>query len=182
MTRASFALRRSHALAARARRGGTRAAQHAVQSARRSTARIVPTRRQDARAPRPDVDEDDARQRRAARRLGEARPAARLVPDQLRRRRESVRAGRTRPGSASFVAQMLTEGTTHRTGDQISNDLQLLGTSVGTAIGGESGRMCVSVDEGQVRADARDSRRRAREPDVPAAGARSASRARRSSR
>jgi len=48
-------------------------------------------------------------------------------------------AGKT--GLANFVAGMLTEGTTHRTGDQISNDLQLLGTSVGTFIGGESGRM-----------------------------------------
>ena len=36
---------------------------------------------------------------------------------------------------------MLSEGTTHRTGDQISNELQLLGTSVSTQIGAESGRM-----------------------------------------
>ena len=48
-------------------------------------------------------------------------------------------AGKT--GLASLVASMLTEGTTHRTGDQISNDLQLLGTTIGTGIGGESGRM-----------------------------------------
>ena len=48
-------------------------------------------------------------------------------------------AGKT--GLASFVASMLTEGTTHRTGDQISNDLQLLGTSVGSLIASESGRM-----------------------------------------
>jgi len=47
----------------------------------------------------------------------------------------------TKTGLATFVASMLTEGTTHRTGDQISNDLQLLGTSVGTAISAESGRM-----------------------------------------
>jgi zinc protease len=47
----------------------------------------------------------------------------------------------TKTGLANFVAGMLTEGTTHRTGDQISNDLQLLGTSVGTFISGESGRM-----------------------------------------
>lgn len=44
-------------------------------------------------------------------------------------------------GLASFVASMLTEGTTHRTGDQISNDLQLLGTSVGSSIGNESGQI-----------------------------------------
>jgi zinc protease len=47
----------------------------------------------------------------------------------------------TKTGLANFVATMLTEGTTHRTGNQISNDLQLLGTSVGTQIGAESGRM-----------------------------------------
>jgi zinc protease len=44
-------------------------------------------------------------------------------------------------GLASFVASMLSEGTTHRTGDQISNDLQLLGSSIGTSISSESGRM-----------------------------------------
>jgi len=44
-------------------------------------------------------------------------------------------------GLASFVASMLSEGTTHRSGDQISNELQLLGTSIGTSISGESGRM-----------------------------------------
>src|SRR5690348_5841431 len=44
-------------------------------------------------------------------------------------------------GVGSFVASMLSEGTTHRTGDQISNELQLLGTSVVTQINGESGRM-----------------------------------------
>ena len=44
-------------------------------------------------------------------------------------------------GLASFVASMLSEGTTHRTGDQISNELQLLGTSITTNIGSESGQM-----------------------------------------
>ena len=44
-------------------------------------------------------------------------------------------------GLGQVVASMLTEGTTHRTGDQISNDLQLLGgTGVGAGIGSESGR------------------------------------------
>jgi predicted Zn-dependent peptidase len=46
-----------------------------------------------------------------------------------------------KPGLAGFVAGMLSEGTTHRSGDQISNDLQLLGTSVNASIGGESGRI-----------------------------------------
>lgn len=44
-------------------------------------------------------------------------------------------------GLASFVASMLSEGTTRRTGDQISNDLQLLGTGINASIGGESGRI-----------------------------------------
>ena len=44
-------------------------------------------------------------------------------------------------GLASFVAQMLSEGTTHRTGEQLSNDLQLLGTNIGSGIDRESGRM-----------------------------------------
>jgi zinc protease len=44
-------------------------------------------------------------------------------------------------GLASFVAQMLSEGTTHRTGEQLSSDLQLLGTSIGALIERESGRM-----------------------------------------
>ena len=44
-------------------------------------------------------------------------------------------------GLAGLVASMLTEGTTHRTGDQISNDLQLLGTTINTSIAGETGRM-----------------------------------------
>ncbi|HWJ14961.1 MAG TPA: pitrilysin family protein [Gemmatimonadaceae bacterium] len=46
-----------------------------------------------------------------------------------------------KPGLANFVANMLSEGTTHRNGDQISNDLQLLGTEVNAFIGGESGRV-----------------------------------------
>ena len=44
-------------------------------------------------------------------------------------------------GLASFVASMMSEGTTHRTGDQLSNDLQLLGTSINTSIAGESGQI-----------------------------------------
>jgi predicted Zn-dependent peptidase len=42
-------------------------------------------------------------------------------------------------GLASFTSQMMSEGTATRTGDEISNALQLLGTSVGFGIGGESG-------------------------------------------
>ncbi|HEX6052157.1 MAG TPA: pitrilysin family protein [Gemmatimonadaceae bacterium] len=42
-------------------------------------------------------------------------------------------------GLASMVASMLSEGTKNRTGDQLSADLQLLGTNIGAGIGGESG-------------------------------------------
>jgi zinc protease len=48
-------------------------------------------------------------------------------------------AGKT--GLGQIVGQMLTEGTTRRTGDQISNDLQLLGTGVGAGVSAESGRI-----------------------------------------
>src|SRR5438093_4748039 len=42
-------------------------------------------------------------------------------------------------GVASLTAQMLNEGTSTRTGDQLADAQQLLGTRVGAAIGGESG-------------------------------------------
>jgi zinc protease len=44
-----------------------------------------------------------------------------------------------KPGLGSLTASMMTEGTTLRSGDDISNALQLLGTSIGFAIGGEGG-------------------------------------------
>ena len=44
-----------------------------------------------------------------------------------------------KPGLGSLTASMMTEGTTLRSGDDISNALQLLGTTVGFGIGGESG-------------------------------------------
>ena len=44
-------------------------------------------------------------------------------------------------GLANMVASMLTEGTTHRNGDQLANDLQLLGTTINTNIGDERGSM-----------------------------------------
>lgn len=47
----------------------------------------------------------------------------------------------TKTGLAGFVASMLTEGTSHRSGDQISNDLQMLGTSIGSSIGTEAGQI-----------------------------------------
>jgi len=42
-------------------------------------------------------------------------------------------------GVASFTASMLSEGTTTRTGDQLADAQQLLGTRIGTGIGGETG-------------------------------------------
>ncbi|HET9423945.1 MAG TPA: pitrilysin family protein [Gemmatimonadaceae bacterium] len=44
-----------------------------------------------------------------------------------------------KPGLGSITASMMTEGTTLRSGDDISNALQLLGTTVGFGIGGEGG-------------------------------------------
>jgi zinc protease len=46
-----------------------------------------------------------------------------------------------RTGLASLTASMLSEGTTTRDGEALSNALQLLGTSVSVNIGGESGSM-----------------------------------------
>jgi zinc protease len=42
-------------------------------------------------------------------------------------------------GVASFTAQMLNEGTTTRTGDQLADAQQLLGTRIGAGVGAESG-------------------------------------------
>ena len=44
-----------------------------------------------------------------------------------------------RRGLAAITSAMLTEGTTTKTGDQLSDALQLLGTNVGGNIGGEEG-------------------------------------------
>ena len=44
-----------------------------------------------------------------------------------------------RRGLGSMTSSMLTEGTTTRTGDQLSDALQLLGTNVNANVGGEEG-------------------------------------------
>lgn len=44
-----------------------------------------------------------------------------------------------RKGVAAMTATMLSEGTTTKTGDQISDALQMLGTGVGAGVGGEEG-------------------------------------------
>src|SRR2546425_6310594 len=46
-----------------------------------------------------------------------------------------------RRGLASITSSMLTEGTTTKTGDQLSDALQLLGTNVNTNVGAEEGSM-----------------------------------------
>ena len=46
-----------------------------------------------------------------------------------------------RRGLAAITSSMMTEGTATRTGDQLSDALQLLGTNVSTNIGGEEGSM-----------------------------------------
>ena len=102
-----------------------------------------------------------ARQRRRADRLGEARPAARLVLDHLPRRRRSVRAGRHAAASRSLTAAMLSEGTRHANGEALSNALQLLGDE---RVGERRRRVRrdrLRVDDREVRADARHPRRHA---------------------
>ena len=42
-------------------------------------------------------------------------------------------------GTGSFTAAMLSEGTTSKTADQLSDAQQMLGTSIGVQVGGESG-------------------------------------------
>src|SRR6266581_7082737 len=50
-----------------------------------------------------------------------------------------------RRGLAAITSSMLAEGTTTKTGDQLSDALQLLGTNVNTNITGEQGSMgCIS--------------------------------------
>jgi len=44
-----------------------------------------------------------------------------------------------KPGVADLTAAMMSEGTTTKSGDDLSNALQLLGTNVGVGIGSESG-------------------------------------------
>lgn len=44
-----------------------------------------------------------------------------------------------KPGVASLTASMMSEGTTTKSGDELSSALQLLGTNVGVGIGSESG-------------------------------------------
>jgi zinc protease len=52
----------------------------------------------------------------------------------------------SKPGLAAFTASQMLEGTARRTGDQISNDMQLLGVASGPpSISGESGNISLSA-------------------------------------
>ena len=52
----------------------------------------------------------------------------------------------SKPGVAAFTANQMLEGTTRRTGDQISNDLQMIGVTLPTpVISGESGNIELSA-------------------------------------
>jgi zinc protease len=55
-----------------------------------------------------------------------------------------------RTGLSSITAAMMSEGTTTRDGDALSNALQLLGTSVSVSVGGESGSMSFVSTTGKV--------------------------------
>jgi len=57
-----------------------------------------------------------------------------------------------RTGLASITASMLSEGTKTRDGEALSNALQLLGTSVSTTIGTESGSMSFVATSGKFAA------------------------------
>jgi zinc protease len=54
-----------------------------------------------------------------------------------------------RTGLASITAAMMSEGTKSKDGEALSNALQLLGTSVSTSIGGESGSMSFVATAGK---------------------------------
>jgi zinc protease len=51
----------------------------------------------------------------------------------------------TKEGVSTFLASMLREGTEHRSADALNNDLALLGSSIGFAVGAEAGRADVST-------------------------------------
>ena len=53
-------------------------------------------------------------------------------------------------GLASLVGTMMLEGTVTRTGDQLSEAMQALGSSIGVSIGGESGSMSFLVMKGKL--------------------------------
>ena len=54
-----------------------------------------------------------------------------------------------RTGLGSLVASMMSEGTKTKDGDALSNALQLLGTTVNTSIGGETGSMVFLATTGK---------------------------------
>lgn len=57
-----------------------------------------------------------------------------------------------RKGLASVTAAMLSEGTKTRTGEALSNDLQMLGTSISSTIGSESGSISFTATKAKFAA------------------------------
>jgi predicted Zn-dependent peptidase len=53
-------------------------------------------------------------------------------------------------GEASLTGQMMSEGTTTRTGDQLADALQMLGTQISVTIGGESGSVGFNALSGKL--------------------------------
>ena len=106
----------------------TRRRQTAACSRRRSIAAIIPDAGQGSRAHRSVLDEGVSRRtaRSSSCRKSTACRSSRSRSTSSAARLSTSR--RTRPVWRTSSRTMLTEGTTHRTGDQISNDLQLLGT------------------------------------------------------
>ena len=82
-----------------------------------------------------------------------------------------------RTGLASLTAAMMSEGTKTRDGEALSNALQLLGTSVSTSVGSESGSIELRLDDRQVRSDDRHPGRHAAQLHVSGRGARTSARA-----
>ena len=145
--------------------------------ARRAQTRRTPRRSiarrsdggQDARAARSDVDEADAGERRAARRVRAARAAARLDERQVRRRREPVRAGRQdgpRHDSSADAARRHDDA--HRR--SAPEAMQSLGSNVNASVRRrERQRSSLFVDEDKFEPMLAHVRGRARESVVPAA-------------
>ena len=83
----------------------------------------------------PKPQEADLVERRAPDRHRGSPRAAGLLPDDRRRRRRLLRSAVDLPGLASFTASLMREGTTTKTSEQISEQLDRLAASVGVGAG-----------------------------------------------
>ena len=140
---------------------------------RRSIARAIPTAGKTPELHVPAWTKVTLTNGARARRVGEARPAARLVQiNFVGGAAQYDPADKT--GLGEFVRADADRGhdAPHRRPD-LEAICSCSARASARASARESGRMAFLVDEGQVRADARDPRRRARESDLPAGRARS---------